>query len=290
MIPAASPESRPRHLEPITDLADLHTHTTASDGLRSPTELVAEAKAAGLAAIGLTDHDTVEGVAEATAAAGNDLTVIPGIELSATALGAQPHILGYFVDPRSRVLLSALAQFRDQRQERMRRFAVRLTEIGLPVAYEEIAAETGDGSVGRPHLARVLIRHGYVADVAEAFDRYLAKGRPGFVEKDDVTAEACIALIREAGGVAVLAHPFSTGDPVRFAQSLQVVGLIGLEVEYGAYDEGKRATLRDLATRLGLVPTGGSDYHGPAHREHNRLGDGLVPTATVTQLARLAGR
>jgi len=229
-------------------------------------------------------------VAEAVAAAGPDLQVIPGIELSATAGAAEAHILGYFVDPASDALLTALAAFRDQRESRMSRFAVRLTELGLPIAYDEVLAESGDGSVGRPHLARVMVRRGYVASVAEAFERYLAFGRPGFVEKDDITPEACIALIGQAGGVAVLAHPFSTGDPERFAVRLKSAGLAGLEVEYGAYDEPRRATLRDIAARHGLVPTGGSDYHGPAHRENNRLGDGQVPMATIADLARLASR
>lgn len=269
-------------------VADLHTHTTASDGLRTPSQLVAEARAAGLAAIGLTDHDTVDGVAEAIEAASTDLMVIPGIELSATVGAAEAHILGYFVDPASDALLIALADFRGQREARMRRFAVRLTELGLPVAYDEVLAESGAGSVGRPHLARVLVRRGYVTDIAEAFERYLAFGRPGFIEKDDVTAETCIALIRNAGGVAVLAHPFGTGDPEGLAVRLMAAGLGGLEVEYGAYDEPRRGILRDIAARHDLVATGGSDYHGPEHREHNRLGDGLVPMSTVAALARLA--
>jgi len=275
---------------PATGVADLHTHTTASDGLRSPTVLVAEARSAGLAAIGLTDHDTVDGVAEAVAAAGLDLQIIPGIELSATAGAAEAHILGYFVDPASDALLTALADFRGQRETRMRRFTVRLTELGLPITHEEVLAESGDGSVGRPHLARVMVRRGYVADVAEAFDRYLAIGRPGFVEKDDITPEACIALIGQAGGVAVLAHPFSTNDPEGFAVRLKTAGLTGLEVEYGAYDEPRRAILRDIAARHDLIPTGGSDYHGPEHRETNRLGDGRVPMSIVADLARLASR
>lgn len=270
--------------------ADLHTHTTASDGLRTPGELVAEARAAGLAAIGLTDHDTVEGIAEAAAVAGAGLQVIPGIELSATAGRSQAHILGYFVDPTSDALLTALADFRCQREERMRRFAVRLTELGLPVTFEEIVAESGDGSVGRPHLARVMIRRGYVTDIAEAFERYLAYGRPGYVEKDDITPEACVALIGQAGGVAVLAHPFSAGDPELVAGRLKAAGLAGLEVEYGAYDEERRAALRAIAERHGLIATGGSDYHGPDHRENNRLGDGQVAMSTVAELARLAGR
>lgn len=270
--------------------ADLHTHTTASDGLRTPSELVAEAVAAGLAAIAVTDHDTVGGVADAVAGAPPGLRVIPGIELSATMDGAQPHILGYLVDPENDLLAATLAGFRSQRVERVRRFADRLTGLGVPVTFEEVLAEAAGGSVGRPHIARVMIRRGHVATVGEAFDRYLAAGRPGYVEKDEVTAAACIQLIRAAGGVAVLAHPLSTGDPERFAVGLKAIGLVGLEVEYGAYDEDQRAGLRDIAARHGLIPTGGSDYHGPAHRENNRLGDGTVPLSTVAALTALAGR
>lgn len=290
MTPAAARATGPGGAEPTAGVADLHTHTTASDGLLPPAELVAEAKSAGLSAIGVTDHDTVDGIADAVAAGGSDLQVVPGIELSAALDGREPHILGYFVDPESDALLSALADFRLQREQRMHAFAARLTEIGLPVAFDEIAALSGDGAMGRPHLAAAMIRRGYVADVPDAFARYLSPGTPGFVPKREVTPETCIGLIREAGGVAVLAHPFSTGDPEGFAVRLKSMGMGGLEVEYGSYDEEQRATLRAIAARHGLLATGGSDYHGPMYRHDRGLGGGSVPMSTIADLARLAGR
>lgn len=270
--------------------ADLHTHTTASDGLCTPGGLVAEARAAGLAAIAVTDHDTVAGITGATVAAGADLQVIPGLELSGTAGEREAHVLGYFVDPTSATLLDALAELRRQRVDRMMRFARRLSEAGLSLTLEEIVSQADGGAVGRPHIARAMIQRGYVETVGEAFEQYLTAGCGTFVPKTELPPESCVELIRSAGGVAVLAHPFGTGDPEAFAIRLKAAGLIGLEVEYGAYDEERRAVLREIALRHGLIPTGGSDYHGPEHREKNRLGDGQVAMATVAELARLAGR
>ena len=274
----------------LGSVADLHTHTTASDGLLSPVELVGEATAAGLAAIAITDHDTVDGIAEATAAAGPGLQVVPGIELAGTVGPREAHILGFFVDPTSPALLRTLAEFRRLRIDRMERFARHLTAAGLPLTLDEILAEASGGSVGRPHIARAMIRLGYVETIQTAFEGYLVPGCPTFVPKDEFSPEACIDVVRSAGGVAVLAHPFSTGDPDEFALRLAGAGLTGIEVEYGVYDEQRRAVLRDIAARHGLVATGGSDYHGPEHRENNRLGDGTSPMSTVAELARLAGR
>ena len=271
-------------------VADLHAHTTASDGLLSPSELVAQAKTAGLAAIAITDHDTVDGVAEAIAAAGEAIRVIPGIELSGTVGEREAHVLGYFVDPTSSSLLRALADFRRQRIDRMGRFADRLTALGLPLTLEQILAETSGGAAGRPHVARAMVRRGYVASVGEAFERFLTAGCPTFVPKTEFSPEACIAVIRDAGGVASLAHPYGTGDPESFATRLKAVGLTGLEVEYGAYGEDQRAVLREIAARNGLVATGGSDYHGSTDRIDRGLGSGQVPLATVEDLARLASR
>ena len=271
-------------------VADLHAHTTASDGLLSPSELVAEARTAGLAAIAITDHDTVDGVAEAIVAAGEAIRVIPGIELSGTVGEREAHVLGYFVDPMSPSLLGALADFRRQRIDRMGRFADRLTELGLPLTLAEILAETSGGAAGRPHVARAMVRRGYVTSVAEAFELYLTAGRPSFVPKAEFSPEACIAVIRDAGGAASLAHPYGTGDPEAFAMRLRVAGLTGLEVEYGAYSEDQRAVLREIAARHGLVATGGSDFHGSIDRKDRGLGSGHVPMATVEELAGLAGR
>jgi predicted metal-dependent phosphoesterase TrpH len=264
--------------------ADLHTHTTASDGLETPAELVQLASRAGLAAIAIADHDTVDAHLSLSGVDRRKITVIPAIEMSANVGTAEVHILGYFVDPTSQELTESLARLRRQRLRRVERFSRRLTEIGLPISVEQVLAHATGESVGRPHIARAMIDQGYVSSVNEAFDRYLSGGRPAFVPRDDVTPEWSIELIHAAGGVAVLAHPLTTVDPAAWMDRLIPLGLDGAEVEYGAYDNTQRAYLRELATSRGLIQTGGSDFHGAAHRENTPLGSGRVPLSVVDQI------
>jgi len=264
--------------------ADLHTHTTASDGLETPGELIHLAFQAGLAAIAIADHDTVDAHLSLTDDDRRGIMVIPAIEMSANVGIAEVHILGYFIDPTSQELAESLAQLRQQRLRRVERFCRRLTEIGLPVTVDQVLAHATGKSVGRLHIARAMIDLGYVASVNEAFDRYLSGGRPAFVPRDDVTPEWSIELIHSAGGVAVLAHPLTTDDPAAMIDRLIPVGLDGAEVEYGAYDQAQRAYLRDLAVSRGLIQTGGSDFHGASHRENTPLGSGGVPLAVVDLL------
>lgn len=264
-------------------IADLHTHTTASDGLDEPATLVQRAVSSGLAAIAITDHDTVD--AHFTLQDHRvPIMVVPGIEMSANVGTQEVHILGYFVDPASQYLADALATLRQQRLRRMERFCARLTAIGLPITMEEVLRQATGESVGRPHVARAMIERGYVESVGEAFDKYLAGGRPGFVPRDDVTPESSINLIHSSGGVAVLAHPYTTENPARMMDRLIEVGLDGAEVEYGAYAEEHRAHLRNLASARSLIQTGGSDFHGLTHRETTPLGAGSVSMAIVDQL------
>lgn len=263
--------------------ADLHTHTTASDGLDKPATLVQRALSAGLGAIAITDHDTVD--AHLTLQDLNvPLTVIPGIEMSANVGVQEVHILGYFIDPSSQFLADALSTLRRQRVRRMERFCARLTTIGLPITMEEVLRQATGESVGRPHVARAMIERGYVDTVSEAFDKYLAGGRPGFVPRDDVTPESSIELIHRSGGVAILAHPYTTDDPARMMDRLIAVGLDGAEVEYGSYDEAQRSYLRSLASARSLIQSGGSDFHGLTHRESTPLGAGSVSLSVVDQL------
>jgi predicted metal-dependent phosphoesterase TrpH len=264
--------------------ADLHTHTTASDGLKTPAELVQLASRAGLAAIAIADHDTIDAHLTLTDEDRREITVIPAIEMSANVGTAEVHILGYFIDPTSEELIESLARLRRQRIRRVERFSQRLTEIGLPITMEQILAHATGESVGRPHIARAMIDQGYVSSVNEAFDRYLSGGRPAFVPRDDVTPEWSIELIHAAGGVAVLAHPLTTDDPEAWMDRLIPLGLDGAEVEYGAYDDAQRAYLRDLAEVRGLIPTGGSDFHAAEHRENAPLGSGRVPLSVVDQI------
>jgi 3',5'-nucleoside bisphosphate phosphatase len=272
------------------DRADLHTHTTASDGLDQPPTLVERAAAIGLGAIAITDHDTVDAHLVLADAALGGPTVIPGIEMSANVGTAEVHILGYFIDAASQSLADALSRLRAQRIRRIERFCERLTEIGLPVTPEQVHRQVTGSTAGRPHIARAMIQLGYVATVGEAFDRYLAGGRPGFVPRDDVTPEWSIQLIHDSGGVAVLAHPMSTDQVESTIRHLLDSGLDGLEVEYGVYDDATRSYLRGLADAAGLIPTGGSDFHGLSHREDASLASGTVTLDVVEVLKDRSSR
>jgi predicted metal-dependent phosphoesterase TrpH len=275
---------------PTDGEVDLHTHSTASDGLLAPAELVAEAARRGLRALALTDHDTVGGLEEAVAAGQRvGVEVVPGVELGTDARPHEVHLLGYFVDPASPALLAALAGQVAHRRERAARIVERLNDLGIGVTFDEVLALAGSGSIGRPHLARALIAHGAAADVPDAFDRYLAGGRPAYVRRQALSPEEAIALVRAAGGVPVLAHPLTTGDPEATVVRLVPIGLGGIEVFYGEYGAATRADLLALADRHGLIATGGSDFHGAGFRHGRELGGASVPVEVVERL-RLAAR
>ena len=289
--PAATSAVLPTAGSHTPTLVDLHTHSRHSDGLQTPTALVEEAAGRGLRVLGLTDHDTVGGLAEATVAAARcGIEVVPGVELSTGGLGSTPeiHLLGYFVDPTRPALLAGLAVYAQDREERLERIVARLARLGLRIAAERVRDLAGPGTIGRPHVAQALVEAGYVADRREAFDRYLADGRPGFVPRPKVEPAAAIALIREAGGVPVLAHPFGSGELESTLSRLVPAGLAGLEVHYGDYDEAARRLLADAAARWGLIATGGSDYHGPGVRAGRVLGQPPVPVAAVERLRAAA--
>lgn len=271
-------------------LVDLHTHSTASDGVLAPAALVELACARGLRVLALTDHDTVAGIPEARATAERlGLRLIPGVELSTHVAAGEVHVLGYFIDPDHPGLVTALARFRDAREGRARQIVERLTAAGAPIRYERVLAYAGDGSIGRPHIARALIEAGHATSINDAFDRYLVRGRPGYVERYRLTPPDSVRLIRAAGGVPVLAHPHSADDLATLLPELVAAGLGGLECYYGDYDELRKHELLALAARHDLVPTGGTDFHGPGI--HQRLLGGTpVPLDCVAALeARRAG-
>lgn len=250
-------------------LVDLHVHTTASDGGLSPAACVEEAARLGLAAIAITDHDTLAGNAEAMARGAElGVEVVPGVELSAAHETLTIHLLGYFPDPGAPELRAVLAELREQREERNPRILARLAELGCPLDSDEVTAEAGGGLVGRPHIAAVMIRKGYVGSLNEAFDRYLAKGAAAYVEGGKPQpAEAIEALLR-ARAVPVLAHPGATGARL-WAQAEALVvqlvdaGLRGIEVHYPGRDSGQASAFLRLANRFNLLVTGGTDFHGP---------------------------
>ena len=264
---------------------DLHTHSTASDGLLTPTQLMQFAAEERLGGIGLPDHDTTAGLAEAeTEASRLGLIVVPGVELSSTFHGHEAHMLGYFIDPGIEDFQDALAVFVQQRAERIERMVERLRGLGIPVEIDDVLAKAGTGTVGRPHLAHVLIEMGAANDIPDAFDKYLAIGRPAYVPRPHIRPEEAVRMIRGAGGAPVLAHPYSTGNISGILERLVPAGLAGMEVWYGEYSDDRRHELREYAVDAGLIPTGGSDFHGPNFKPGRDLGGPPVPWETIERL------
>jgi len=282
---------------------DLHTHSTVSDGSEAPGRIPEMAAAAGCSAVALTDHDSLDGLAEARASAQRvGITLVPGCEVSCrkpapppgqAAIRGSVHVLVYFVDPGEGPLQDELVVLRRDRAERNARLRARLAELGVPVDYDAMVAEAGGGAgLGRPHFARALVRAGAAADVDDAFDRFLADGRAAYVPKARLSPTDVARLAVASGGVAVLAHPLTLGlDPSaleRLVGELAEAGLGGIEAVYGRYSTDQRRALRRMAQRRGLVATGGSDYHGtfkPDLEVGTGLGDLDVPDSALEELA-----
>lgn len=268
---------------------DLHAHSTASDGAFPPAEVVRRAHAAGLAAVALTDHDTLAGVPEAVATGVElGLRVVPGAELSVTDGEREWHLLALHVADVAG-LDARLAEYRAARLTRARDIVERLVTHGIAISYDDVLDAAGGGAVGRPHVARALVQAGHVRDHREAFDRWLAAGRPAFVEKRLIAmADAC-RFIHAAGGLAVLAHPGGDGRRALIAPLVEA-GLDGLEVRHPSHLPEDERRLTSLAAEFGLVRSGGSDWHGAL--EGSRVLDALrVPHEWLAeQDARVAAR
>jgi predicted metal-dependent phosphoesterase TrpH len=246
---------------------DLHTHSTASDGTDTPSQLVRKAAAAGLDVVALTDHDTTRGHAEAVAALPEGLTLVTGAELSCRIDGISMHMLAYLFDPEEPALLAERELVRDDRVPRAKAMVAKLNALGVPVTWEQVARIAGDGSVGRPHVATALVELGVVPTVGDAFtEEWLADGGRAFVEKHETDPFEALRLIKAAGGVAVFAHPAAAKRgrtvPESTIAELAAAGLDGVEVDHMDHDADARARLRGLAEELGLLMTGSSDYHG----------------------------
>jgi predicted metal-dependent phosphoesterase TrpH len=255
---------------------DLHTHSSVSDGTDTPAELVHKARAVGLDVVGLTDHDTFDGLDEATAEGERlGIQVVRGMELSCSRQGSSVHVLAYGADPASPGLAAEMARVRDGRLGRLTGVLAKLTALGVPVSEAEVMAQVGDSpSVGRPHIADALITAGHVQDRQEAFDRFLADGGPAHVPRYTIELERGIDLIHQAGGLAVIAHPWGRGREHLLPPSvLQTLAhdhqLDGIEVDHQDHDAETRRQLRTLADSLGLLPTGSSDYHGTGKLDHD---------------------
>jgi 3',5'-nucleoside bisphosphate phosphatase len=276
---------------------DLHTHSNISDGTDSPTALVLAAVEAGLDVIALTDHDTFAGVAEAQEAAKRTgLKVLVGVEISTKYDGTSVHLLGYGCDPQAPALTEELARIRSARVDRVPRMVDRLQTAGIAITVQEVHEAAGGAiAVGRPHIADVLVAKGIVTDRREAFDEWVGTGKPGYAERYACPLEQAIGLVHGAGGVAVIAHPWSRGSgAVLTAPVIERLvlehGLDGIEVDHQDHDERTRELLFHMGGRLGLVRTGSSDYHGTGKVDHDLGCNVTRPSAYRELVARIRRR
>jgi predicted metal-dependent phosphoesterase TrpH len=270
-------------------LIDLHLHTTASDGTLSPSELVFQARAAGLSIISITDHDTTAG-SDAAAAAAHEagLRLIPGIEISAVAEGRDVHVLGYFIDTASASLRAFLDRQREDRIRRVAEMGVRLTALGCPIDVAPILDAAACGkSVGRPQIAAALLAAGHVRTRDEAFDRFLEFGGAAYVPRTGTSPAQVVAIVHDAGGMASLAHPGVSGRDHLIAP-LAAAGLDAIEAVHSDHDAPTQARYRALAADLGLLVSGGSDFHGALAHRVSRLGAVTLPLADFEALADAA--
>lgn len=272
---------------------DLHCHTTASDGALTPVQLVQRASRLGLKVVAVTDHDSTDGVAPALEAAPRyGIEVIPGVEINTDVPGTEVHILGYFLDHTDPALNGELARLREGRIGRAKRMAEKLAEMGAPVRFERILELAGEGAVGRPHVAQALLEAGHVTSFDQAFEKYIGRDSPAYVERLKFSPAQACALIRRAGGVPVLAHPvfFDRSGAIKAPFDLDVMlpeliaaGLMGLEVYYPGYDAVTTEYLMAVARRYQLLHTGGTDFHGVRANEPD-LGGIYVPMKAVRRL------
>ncbi|MFA7467435.1 MAG: PHP domain-containing protein [Desulfotomaculaceae bacterium] len=268
--------------------ADLHVHTSASDGTSSPAEVVQLAGLAGLCALAITDHDTMEGIDNARDTAGSiGVDVLGGVELSTDYAGLEVHILGYCIEPANSVFQSYLSAFKNARLARAEKMVNKLRELGINISFENVMALAGTGSVGRPHIARALMQTGQISRMAEAFDRYIGFGKAAYVPRLKYRPEEMIKAVIEAGGVPVLAHPGITcKDDLILA--LIDAGLQGLEVFHPKHTREMERQYRALCRNHGLIATGGSDFHGAGVAGHGVLGEAVIPYGAVLQLREQA--
>ena len=267
-------------------IIDLHVHSTASDGELSPEAVVGRAAAAGVAAMALTDHDTLAGVPAAIAAGERvGVRVIGGCEFSVAAPWGEMHVLGYFLPPGTTLLEEFLVRCRADRERRGRAMVERLHRLGIGVSDADVAAEAEGGAVGRPHVARALVRRGHVGSVGEAFDRFLGRGRPAFVEKSLPTFAQVADLVHRVGGVVSAAHLKDRGTRSLLVHFKQI-GLDAVETRHPSHDPDVRARLTEFALDLGLQRTGGSDWHGDPVGDEGQIAIGSqnVPLAWLEAL------
>lgn len=276
----------------MTNFIDLHTHSTASDGVYSPTELLQHAREVGIRILALTDHDSTQGIEEAARVAATlDIDFIPGIEINTDISGGEVHVLGYFLDCQQSAFQNILRILRDARERRGQRMVELLNQEGLHISWERVR-EIAQGAVGRPHVAQALLEAGYIQTIGEAFDKYIGTGRPGYVPRYKLTPYDAVRLIASAKGLPVIAHPLNIpglAELRNWLPGLCEAGMVGLETYYGEYTPEDEQALLALAQEYHLIPSGGTDFHGPGIHP-TPLGGRYVPYESVEHLKAEAAK
>jgi hypothetical protein len=269
---------------------DLHIHSTASDGKLNPADIVRSSAERGLTVIALADHDTVNGIAPALAAAKAfpQLKVIPGVEISTDVPKGEVHVLGYFVDYTDHKLKATLERMRHSRRERACGMVTKLGKLGIHIEWQRVQEIAGSGSIGRPHIAQAMLEKGYIASIKEAFSKYISRDGPAYVERGKMTPQEAVELLLRTNGLPVLAHPLTINDPETIVIKLKAAGLVGIEAYYHNYTADEISKLVSLADRHGLITTGGSDYHGLDNSTETMIGGVDVPIESAEQLTALA--
>ena len=262
---------------------DFHMHSTHSDGRKTPAELAALVHHNGVRVMALTDHDSLQGLPEMRAALRSypEIRLVPGVELSTDIPGAEVHVLGYWVDEQDPTFQAQLTRFREGRVGRGLAMVEKLAQLGVPVSWERVQEIAGDGAIGRPHVAQAMVEAGHVRSTDEAFDRFLGRNGPAYAEREKMVPAQAVELIRNAGGIPVIAHPTYITDMEAVIAPLVPLGLLGMEVYYRRYTPDQVATLRQMADRLGLFPLGGSDYHAMDRPEETEPGNIPLPDDIV---------
>ncbi len=268
---------------------DLHIHSTASDGSYSPEEVVRKSASLRLTIIALTDHDSTDGIAPAQAAALTfpGLTVIPGVEINTDVATGEAHVLGYFIDYENGDLQTELARLRNSRLERAQGMLAKLADLGIHIEWQRVQELAGDGSIGRPHLAKALLEKGYIASFPEAFDRYIGRHGPAYVERAKIEPSEAVTLILRCNGLPVLAHPLTVKDPESLILELKAAGLAGIEAYYNSYTAEETDHLVNLARNHGLITTAGTDFHGLGSAGEAMIGDVEVPNEVAERIITL---
>ena len=265
--------------------ADLHIHSTVSDGRLTPAEIVREAAERGLTFIALADHDSVDGIipAQAAAQAFPGLKVIPSVEISTDIPQGEVHVLGYFIDYTDPELGATLVRFRNSRLRRAQGMVAKLDNLGVHIDWQRVQQIAGGSSIGRPHIAQAMLEKGYIGSIKQAFTEYLGRNRPAYVEREKMTPAEAVELIVKAQGLPVLAHPLTFDDPEAMTVELKAAGLVGIEAYYDGYTAEEINRLVGLADKHNLLVTGGSDYHGLDPTE-TAIGGADLPLESVERL------